>query len=204
MRTFLFIALLLPAVLAATRAHAIEGDAPSITAKATQPSPATWHLGLGYAFANYPQSYQAVVDTLKREGASHLPFAFDVGYYHPHFYENSLFGVCIRGFRDTYHVQNDSASTTEAGVYASFLHFFGPAKNLGWMARSDLGLATIGESVYGNSNTTSSTGFGVTAGGGYAWQFNDSLNLIAQGTLAYRHVNRYGYSDFSFTIGTLF
>ncbi|MEQ1665883.1 MAG: hypothetical protein ABL927_10960 [Bdellovibrionales bacterium] len=140
-----------------------------------------WGLGIsGISYSD--KSLQAAVDIMDRTpGIDHSASNFDLfGFYWPMADRKSMQGFIINVLSDSFTAGNESL-TIDQNLYAYSYHkFYGANIGDGWFLRGDIGLVKDIVEVKGTLafTSTSKTGFGVLAGGGYGWGIGTDTRML--------------------------
>jgi hypothetical protein len=170
--------------------------------------PEDWylHLGMGYAVPKYPSWLKSTVDFAKNSGYSRMPLSIDLGFYWPILKKNSILGVAITGYVDSY-----SGPTVfdviQTSVVASFLHSFGKEPGSGLLVRLDAGMASqLLQETSGPFSVAASsdTGYLGRAGVGFGFNITDGTRLIFMTMADFARISGDNYSTYMFNFSLLF
>jgi len=145
------------------------------------------NVGLGLGSVNYTGEDKAIAKALEAEGISNSTYAIDLGFYKTVSSQN-LLGLSLAGMNDVWSDKGEELQITQVQIGPSVKHYYGDIGNA-WFNRVDIGLARYAGEYTGSGvhvEAKSKYGYGVSAGGGYAFDVSQETHLEVQGLLSYR------------------
>jgi len=166
----------------------------------------SWYTywGLGYASVSYPSELQTVIDILKdQDGVDNMSLSLDLLGFYWHVAPSTIAGIIINTAGDRYTYQSESFQINQYTYGASVIHYLGERFGSGFFVRADAGLAKLVVQDSNGNSTSSDSGFGFLAGGGWSIDFGGTRMLLNV-NYALRNVESEKYSILGFSIGGLF
>ena len=166
----------------------------------------SWYTywGLGYASVSYPSELQSAIDYLKKQdGVDNMSLSLDLLGFYWHVAPSTIAGVIINTAGDRFTYQSESFQINQYIYGASVIHYLGERFGSGFFVRADAGLAKIIVQDSNGDSTSSDSGFGFLAGGGWSIDFGGTRMLLNV-NYALRNVESEKYSILGFSIGGLF
>ena len=166
----------------------------------------SWYTywGLGYASVSYPTELQSLIDYLKeQDGMDNTSIALDLLGFYFHVAPTTIAGVIINTAGDRFTYEGEYFQINQYTYGASVIHYPGSSFGSGFFIRADAGLAKLVIQDSEGNSTSSESGFGFLAGGGWSFDFGGTRMLLNV-NYAIRNVEQEKYSVLGFSMGGLF
>ncbi len=158
-----------------------------------------YRAGVGFPFEKYSSTLASEIEEIKREGGDRsMIAALDVGLYWPVFSRRHLLGVAVTGFFDAYSGDGWSSTVNYAQIGPSFQFFLMPGIGDGPYLRLDPGMAMQWSDTQVSTSegtlrfqSAQNTGFGLLAGGGYAFPVSSGTRLTIDLAYTWRNTGSY-------------
>lgn len=167
----------------------------------------SWYLyfAFGVGKARYPDPLQQVMDELGSISETpHLGIGFDmIGVYLPLHDNHTIIGGVFNGIMDSYMVSENSSQMNQYLISFSSLHFLTDEIGHGIFIRGDVGIAWLNAKTSQGGSISSSAGFGILVGCGYAFAISkDAMTLNLDYGMRWVEGESYGVSNIK--LGFLF
>ena len=168
-----------------------------------------WGVGGAHFDYNDPDLEKTLSDLESISSVERIPLSVDLfGFYWP-FRIHTIIGFVVSSAADGYtETTTNSQFTIYQFTYSlSTMHFFGANIGSGFFLRGDAGLSLFSidsTGPEGSYTAESEGGYGILAGGGYAWAFSKGTRMLFNTNYSIRKEKSEMYGTTSFSVGFLF